>query len=78
MSQLGSHYPNGGDEPITNSTHPTRMYPGHSKSSLAHSVMTTAPLICANDSANATRHRVCQDIWSNGDVPKTLDSHPQA
>ena len=78
MSQLGSHYPNGGDEPITNSTHPTRMYPGHSKFSPAHSVMMSAPLIRADNSVIVMRRRVCQDIWSNGDIPKTPDSHPQA
>ena len=45
MSRLGSRYPNGGDEPITNSTHPTQMYPGHGKSSPAPSALVTAPLI---------------------------------
>ena len=45
MSRLGSRYPNGGDEPITNSTHPTRRYPGHGKSSPAPSALVTAPLI---------------------------------
>ena len=45
MSQLGSHYPNGGDEPNTNSTLPIQMHPSDGKSSYAHLAITSAPLI---------------------------------
>ena len=45
MSQLGSCYPNGGDEPNTSSSLPIRMHPGHGNSPKAHSALVTAPLI---------------------------------
>ena len=45
MSQLGSCYPNGGDEPNTSSTLPIRMHPGHGNSLQAPSALVTAPLI---------------------------------
>ena len=45
MSQLGSCSPNGGDEPITSSTLPIRMHPGHGNSPQAPSALVTTPLI---------------------------------
>ena len=43
--QLGSRDPGSGDEPITNSTLPIRMHPGHGNSPQAPSALVTAPLI---------------------------------
>ena len=48
MSQLGSCYPNGGDEPNTSSSLPIRMHPGYGKSPQAPSALETAPLICVD------------------------------
>ena len=45
MSQLGSCYPNGGDEPNTSSSHPIRLHPGYGNSPQAPSAPVTAPLI---------------------------------
>ena len=45
MSQLGSCYPNGGDEPNTSSSLPIRMHPGHGNSPQAPSALVTAPLL---------------------------------
>ena len=45
MSQLGSCYPNGGDEPNTSSSLPIRMHPGHGNSPQAPSALVTTPLI---------------------------------
>ena len=45
MSQLGSCYPNGGDEPNTSSTHPMRLHPGHGNSPQAPFAPVTALLI---------------------------------
>ena len=45
MSQLGSCYPNGGDEPNTSSSLPIRLHPGHGNSPQAPSAPVTAPLI---------------------------------
>ena len=45
MSQLGSCYPNGGDEPNTSSTLPIRLHPGHCNSPQAPSAPVTTPLI---------------------------------
>ena len=45
MSQLGSCYPNGGDEPNTSSSLPIRLHPGHGNSLQAPSAPVTTPLI---------------------------------
>ena len=45
MSQLGSYYPNGGDEPNTSSSLPIQMHPGFDKSPQAPSALETTPLI---------------------------------
>ena len=45
ISQLGSYYPNGGDEPNSRSTLPIRMGTNHGKSLHAHSAMISAALI---------------------------------
>ena len=45
MSQLGSCYPNGGDEPNTSSSLPIQMHSGYGKSPQAPSALVTAPLI---------------------------------
>ena len=43
--QLGSRDPCSRDEPITSSTLPIRMHPGHGNSPQAPSALVTAPLI---------------------------------
>ena len=43
--RLGSRDPGSGDEPITSSTLPIQMHPGHSNSPQASSALLTAPLI---------------------------------
>ena len=78
MGPLGSHSPDGGDEPNTNSTLPIQMYPSHGNSSHAHSAMMSAPLIHVDLSDVITLHRLCEEIQSFVIVPKTPDSHPQA
>ena len=42
---LGSCNPGSGDEPITSSTLPIRLHPGHGNSPQAPSTLVTAPLI---------------------------------
>ena len=43
--RLGSRDPGSGDEPITSSTLPIQMHPGHGNSPQAPSALVTAPLI---------------------------------
>ena len=45
MSQLGSCYPSGGDEPSTSSSLPIRMHPSCGKSPQAPFALETTPLI---------------------------------
>ena len=63
MSQLGSCYPNGGDEPNTSSTHPMRLHPGHGKSPQAPSCLGDCSSDPCRPHGRLTRRRFCQDLW---------------
>ena len=52
---LGSRDPGSKDEPITSSTLPIQMHPGHGNSLQAHSALVTAPLIRIDYSLAYTR-----------------------
>ena len=67
MSQLGSCYPNGGDELNTSSTLPIRLHPGHCNSPQAPSAPVTTPLIPCRPHGHLTRRRFCQDLWDCND-----------
>ena len=45
---LGSRNPSSGHEPITSSTLPIRIHPGHGNSPQAPSALVSAPLICVD------------------------------
>ena len=63
MSQLGSCYPNGGDEPNTSSSLPIRLHPGHGNSPQAPSAPVIALLIRVDLTGVLHGRRFCQDLW---------------
>ena len=74
MSQLGSCYPNGGDELNTSSTLPIRLHPGHCNSPQAPSAPVTTPLIRVD--LTGVLHGA--GFAKTSGIATIPDSHPQA